>query len=103
MVSPSSRQSEMRSRISGKNTADAQRDRQKLGPGDDHLVKLRVLNSYKQIKFYGTGTGTGTRQLNPIRESSVGPSILARALGSGSDDLTKRDSIFPSEFDGEDQ
>lgn len=76
-----------------------------LGPGDEHLVKMRVFNSYKQIKFYGTGTGTGARQLNPILESSLSPSTIYKVLAPGSvnDELTKRDSIFPSELDAEDQ
>lgn len=50
-MSQESKKSEIRSRISGKQTTDAKAERAKLGPGDDKITKMRVLNSYKQIKF----------------------------------------------------
>ena len=46
-----SKKSEIRSRISGKQTADSKKERAKLGPGDEQMIKMRVFNSYKQIKF----------------------------------------------------
>ena len=53
-----SRKSEIRSRISGKNTAESKKERAKLGPGDDQVIRMRVFNSYKQIKFNGIGGKT---------------------------------------------
>ena len=57
VASRDSKASEIRSRISGKQTADSKKEREKLGPGDDNLIRMRVFNSYKQIKFSGVGIG----------------------------------------------
>ena len=57
VASRDSKASEIRSRISGKQTADSKKEREKLGPGDDKLIRMRVFNSYKQIKFSGVGIG----------------------------------------------
>ena len=57
LASRDSKASEIRSRISGKQTADSKKEREKLGPGDEHMIKMRVFNSYRQIKFSGVGIG----------------------------------------------
>ena len=63
---PGSGHSEIRSRISGKETADAKKEREKLGPGDDHMIRMRVFNSYKQIKFSQIGIGGRPAIFNKI-------------------------------------
>ena len=57
LASRDSKQSEVRSRISGRQTTDSKKEREKLGPGDDAMIRMRVFNSYKQIKFSGVGIG----------------------------------------------
>ena len=42
-----SKHSDIKSRISGKQTSDSKKEREKLGPGDDHMIRMRVFNSYK--------------------------------------------------------
>ena len=115
VASRDSKQSEIRSRISGKQTADSKKEREKLGPGDDQMIKMRVLNSYKQIKFSGVGIGgrptvfSRHGEMAPITEQqklgnfshSYGANQLAK-IAQG-DDMTRRDSIYPSDLDGEDQ
>ena len=107
-----SRKSEIRSRISGKATAEAQKEREKAGPGDDHLIRMRVLNSYKQIKFSGIGVGANS-QRGPTELPAVSEhyqAAMARKTVNQSnywkkedEVITRRDSIFPSDLDGGDQ
>ena len=54
---PNSGHSDIRSRISGKQTADAKQEKDKMGPGDDQIIKFKVGNSYKQIKLNQVGVG----------------------------------------------
>ena len=103
-----------------------------MGPGDDTVMKMRVLNSYKQIKF--SGVGIGGNSARPTVFSKIGemPKIPERdsaknangkesqskflnstmnSMGENTvdflgplpiDEITRRDSIFPSDQDGED-
>ena len=133
VASRDSKQSEIRSRISGKQTADSKKERDKLGPGDDTVMKMRVLNSYKQIKFSGVGIGgNATRptvfskvgempKIPEQRDSSINVggkesqskfmNSTMNSIGENTvdflgpipvDEITRRDSIFPSDQDGED-
>lgn len=109
----SNKASEIRSRISGKHTADSKKEREKLGPGDDAMIRMRVFNSYKQIKFSGVGIGgrptvyTRHGEMAPIHEQmklgNFSQAYGANQFGSPKgDDMTRRDSIFPSDLDAED-
>ena len=107
VTSRNSKHSEIRSRISGKETADPNKQREKLGPGDDQMIKMRILNSYKQIKFSGVGIGgkknVFTKHVQDYKNNEAAlKSIHSNGKAVATDDITKKDSIFPSDLDGED-
>ena len=94
---------------------EPKRERQAAGPGDDHLIRMRVFNSYKQIKFSGVGIAGRKEGLLPMtvdsqktgsKVSHEGHVKVARSIASKGDptenEINKHhehDSIFPS--DGE--
>lgn len=75
------------------------------------MIKMLVLNSYKQIKFSGIGIGgkknVFTRQGLDVNSNAAkkDKQELRRIYLNGKDGIidnaTQRDSIFPSELDGE--
>ena len=80
------------------------------------MIKMRVLNSYKQIKFSGVGIGgkknVFTKHKNAALKANQAEQAMQTTFKSiqsngknafGLDADTRRDSIFPSELDGEDQ
>ena len=119
-----SKDQELRSRISGKETADSKKQREALGPGDDQMLKMQQFNSYRQLKFSGVGIGgkpmpnyNRRPEMSQIQETNkiimsyatdiisdlnLGSTLkVGQMSGQGHDDVTRRDSIFPSELDGE--
>ena len=76
------------------------------------MIKMRVFNSYKQIKFSQVGIGgkpailVGNMQrINEARASLVETLVNTpqdKLRVAAFDEATRRDSIFPSEIDNED-